>query len=188
MPSLDLLSEEALLQELGCPRTSPVIRSHGRALEPGMPAYLVCSTSFPVDKLCLQNLTKLIDFGELFLPSNKPHTLHTPLALRAPEVLFEDEWDHRVDLWSMGCMMFELVVENPCDSFVMDKERVVRQMIGSIGRLSGIWQRKWAVMHQEELVRGKKYSLQQWLEETYSDDDKAINFRQENIAKLGSYS
>jgi len=105
VPSLDSLTEEALMNRLQPPRTGKVTRLSGKALEPGIPEYLVSPTSLPVSDLTSTSSVKIVDFGESFLSDNKPGTLHTPLVVRAPEVIFEDDWDYRVDLWSMGCMV-----------------------------------------------------------------------------------
>lgn len=46
--------------------------------------------------------------------------------------------------------MFELVVgQPPFDSFLIDKDHVIRQMIESVGDLPEKWQRKWALMQRE---------------------------------------
>jgi serine/threonine-protein kinase SRPK3 len=103
IPSLDSISEEALLDRLGSPRTGLIRAFDEGPLPPGIPRYLVWSADTPADKASLETSIKLIDFGESFLPGNRPQTLHTPLALRAPELLLGDEWDSRVDLWASGC-------------------------------------------------------------------------------------
>ena len=75
--------------------------------EPGVPEYLVRPASYSV-RTSLSELIKIVDYGESFLDPDPPATLHTPLAIRAPEVVFEDNFDHRVDLWSMGCLVSSL--------------------------------------------------------------------------------
>ena len=71
-----------------------------------MPAYLVRPTSYPADlSLLQQQQIKIIDFGEPFSNNDVPETLHTPLCVRAPEVIFGEKLDYRVDLWSAGCMV-----------------------------------------------------------------------------------
>lgn len=74
-----------------------------------MPSYLVQPTSFLVDSvresLRSSPIVKIIDFGESFFDDQAPVKLHTPLAVRAPEVVFGDRIDHRVDMWSMGCLV-----------------------------------------------------------------------------------
>jgi serine/threonine-protein kinase SRPK3 len=103
LPPLDSLSEETLLNRLGSPRTDLVSALDRRPLPPGMPKYLVWPANIPLDKSSLEAPIKLIDFGESFLPDYKPQTLHTPLALRAPELLLGENWDARADLWTLGC-------------------------------------------------------------------------------------
>lgn len=69
-----------------------------------MPEYLVWPARLPANDLNFEKSSvKLIDLGGSFLSDDKPKTLHTPLALRAPEVLFQGDYDLRVDCWSLGC-------------------------------------------------------------------------------------
>jgi serine/threonine-protein kinase SRPK3 len=70
-----------------------------------MPSYLVRPTSYPADVSSPQQQIKIIDFGESFSEHDVPETLHTPLCVRAPEVIFGEKLDYRVDLWSAGCMV-----------------------------------------------------------------------------------
>jgi serine/threonine-protein kinase SRPK3 len=104
IPSLHTLTEDELLKKLGKTRTGPVTRKDGNPLEANMPAYLVGPASYPVN-LSLPQQIKIIDFGESFPSTDVPETINTPICLRAPEVLFEDKLDYRVDLWSAGCLV-----------------------------------------------------------------------------------
>ena len=62
------------------------------------------------DILLLSSPTvKIIDFGEAFFKDSVPGTLHTPLSVRAPEVIFGDAFDRRVDMWSAGCLVGRLI-------------------------------------------------------------------------------
>jgi serine/threonine-protein kinase SRPK3 len=97
------MSEEAVLDKLGSPQTGLVRTSDGQPLPPGMPRYLVWPAENPINRSTLETPIKLIDFGESFLPGDRPQTLNTPLALRAPELLLGDEWDFKADLWTLGC-------------------------------------------------------------------------------------
>jgi serine/threonine-protein kinase SRPK3 len=97
------MSEKIVLDRLGSPQTGLVRASDGQPLTPGMPRYLVCPAKIPIDEFDLNAPIKLIDFGESFLPDDRPQTSHTPLALRAPEALLGNEWDSRTDLWTLGC-------------------------------------------------------------------------------------
>lgn len=100
---MDDVPEQEFVGTLGKPETGRVYKSDGKDLGPGIPQYIVrparrssCRSS---------SFIKIVDFGESFLQQNAPQTLHTPLPVRAPEVIFGDRLDYRVDLWSLGCMV-----------------------------------------------------------------------------------
>lgn len=95
--------EQEFVETLGRPEIGRVDRSDGKDLGPGVPQYIVR----PVRRLPyrLSPSIKIVDFGESFLQQSAPQTLHTPLPVRAPEVIFGDHLDYRVDLWSLGCMV-----------------------------------------------------------------------------------
>lgn len=46
---------------------------------------------------------RLIDFGEAFAHGDEPSKLAQPRGLEAPETIFTDSFDYRVDLWRVGC-------------------------------------------------------------------------------------
>lgn len=100
-----LTCDDELSKRLGTPEIGQVQRSDGEPLEPGVPRYIVRPSSYPVDSSTLSGPVKIVDFGESFLDTDPPTTLRTPLAVRAPEALFGDQIDHRVDLWGMGCLV-----------------------------------------------------------------------------------
>lgn len=109
MPCFDKITEEAFFEMVGKPEIGRVQRRDGNDHELGVPEYIVKPTSY---RTCLWNSAqsiKIIDFGESFSCPAVPHTLHTPLPVRAPEVIFQDKIDHHVDLWSMGCMVREMI-------------------------------------------------------------------------------
>lgn len=92
---------------LGKPETGHVRRRDGKRLEPGIPKYVVKPASHLNQLRNSAPTIKIIDFGQSFLPTAVPQNLHTPLPVKAPELLFKDSFDYRVDLWSMGCMVGE---------------------------------------------------------------------------------
>lgn len=101
--SMDNVPETEFIETLGKPDIGQVHTRDGKALEPGIPEYIVRPAgmhSWP-----LSNTIKIVDFGESFLQQTVPETLHTPLSVRAPEIIFKDRLDYRVDLWSLGCMV-----------------------------------------------------------------------------------
>ncbi|KAG5301304.1 protein kinase [Histoplasma ohiense] len=145
MPCMDDVTEEGFTEMLGQPEIGYVQRSDGQDLEPGIPEYIVKPTSYRTHSWNPAQSIKIIDFGESFLSSAVPQTLHTPLSVRAPEVIFQDHIDYRVDLWSMGCMLFELFTgQPPFDTFFITPAILVGQMREMASddipeRWQGIW-------------------------------------------------
>jgi serine/threonine-protein kinase SRPK3 len=105
VPSLQDLTEAELVRKLGTPETGPIRRKDGSSLDYGMPQYLVRPRSFPPDLKSSTNAIKIIDYGQSFLRHDTPDEFNTPLPVRAPEIIFKDAVDYRMDLWSMGCMV-----------------------------------------------------------------------------------
>lgn len=104
IPSLQALREEDFIRKLGRPETGTVQRTDGQPLESSLPRYLVRPTSYHQD---IETSIKIIDFGQSFFSRDEspPDTLHTPFPYRAPEIIFRDKLDYRVDLWSMACLV-----------------------------------------------------------------------------------
>jgi serine/threonine protein kinase len=105
IPHIHALEEDEFFRKLKPPEIGQITRMDGKPLEPGMPEYLVRPASYPVALALASCPIKLVDFGETFMSNDIPGTLHTPLPVRAPEIIFGDKLDYRVDLWSMGCMV-----------------------------------------------------------------------------------
>ena len=102
---MQALREEEFLQTLGRPETEIVQRKDGQSLGPGVPRYLVKPTSYPIDLKSSFRSIKIVDFGQPFLSDECPGALNTPLPVRAPEIIFRDKVDYRIDLWSMDCLV-----------------------------------------------------------------------------------
>ncbi|QSS65368.1 hypothetical protein I7I51_06210 [Histoplasma capsulatum] len=110
LSNMNNLIKKAFTQMLGEPEMSYIQRNDEKDLNQPYQKHLWNSA----------HTIKLADFGESFLPTMIPQTLRTPLSVRAPEVVFQDCSDCRVDLWSMGCMLFELFVgQHPFDTLLI---------------------------------------------------------------------
>ena len=75
-----------------------------------MPGYEVvpnayCEKRHVEDKI--DNPVKILDFGESFVFDDRPRNLSQPAILKAPEVMYGDVLDYRVDLWGLGCLVSE---------------------------------------------------------------------------------
>jgi non-specific serine/threonine protein kinase len=51
--------------------------------------------------------------GEIAFLREEPKTPITPVALRAPELIFGDPFDQSIDVWSIGCLLFEFLTGTP---------------------------------------------------------------------------
>ncbi|KAL5493770.1 hypothetical protein EMCRGX_G014994 [Ephydatia muelleri] len=59
-------------------------------------------------KLVKSSEVKLIDFGSATFDDEHHSTVVSTRHYRAPEVILELGWTHPCDMWSVGCIMFEL--------------------------------------------------------------------------------
>ncbi|KAJ5413494.1 hypothetical protein N7465_005799 [Penicillium sp. CMV-2018d] len=192
IPCMDNATEQQLTENLRKPEIGHVRRSDGKDLEPGIPRYIVRPTSYWMRSRNLAQPIKIVDFGESFLSKTVPKTLHTPLPVRAPEVIFQDHIDYRVDLWSMGCMvwqLFELFVgQPPFDSFLITPTILVGQMQEMASDdLPERWHGIWETMKgdHDEPPSSTVPNLQEWLEELYFDSPHSPDLTKEDIARLG---
>ncbi|KAJ4226658.1 hypothetical protein NW760_008729 [Fusarium oxysporum] len=192
IPELHLLSERCFIARLGEPEMGLVTRRDGKSLSSNIPTCIVRPSSFrhkDVQRLLSSPSIQIIDFGEAFFNYDALNTLHTPLPVRAPEIVFGDRLDNRVDLWSTGCLMFELVTgQPPFDVVMLTPPMLVQQMIELIDdELPSRWQAKWKEMEGEGLQQQDAWKLQSWMEEVYFDDNKHLEFTRDElraIAKL----
>ncbi|KPM42257.1 hypothetical protein AK830_g4292 [Neonectria ditissima] len=197
LPLLDSAGEDELSRILGKPELGQVRRVNGEPLESGVPKYLVRPSSYPSSVLSLPDSVKIVDYGESFLDTDPPATLHTPLAVRAPEVVLGDSFDHRVDLWSMGCLLFELFTRQPpFDVLMLTPGTLVEQMEElATDRLPEPWTERANRLRElsvgssqtedEEDKTASTHALQQWLEEVYFDEGKKAELSPEDVRKLG---
>jgi serine/threonine protein kinase len=106
IPGLDSLSEEDFVACLGDIEADTVTRRDGGPLPDNVPTQVIRPATFPRREVFLFCPSiKIIDFGESFFGHNPPPNLQTAVAIRPPEVLFNDRVDCRVDLWSGGCLV-----------------------------------------------------------------------------------
>ncbi|CAJ0549405.1 Ff.00g030180.m01.CDS01 [Fusarium sp. VM40] len=128
---LDSLNEQDFIARLGEPEIGAVTRFDGGPLTDKIPTQIIRPALFRRRDLMRSCPSiKIIDFGEAFFSNNAPGTLHTPLSVRAPEIVFGDRLDHRVDIWSAGCLIFELITgQPPFDVVMLTPSVLVGQMM-----------------------------------------------------------
>ncbi|BCS07329.1 hypothetical protein ALUC_11710A [Aspergillus luchuensis] len=181
------IPEDEFINLLGKPDVRYVHCNDGGRLGHGIPEYIVRPASLHSRSWPLSDTIKLVDFGESFPRKDAPKTLHTPLVVRAPEVIFKDRLDYRVDLWSLGCMLFELFVgQPPFDSFLITPKILVEQMQEMGGEaLPDRWAPLWESMRGENATEAGGPGLQEWLEEMYFDGERKEDMTRDDIVELG---
>lgn len=107
--NLSNVAEEDLFEVLGLPETEELVRLHGKPLDKGLPKHMVKAAEWDewVDED--EEDLRVLDLGEAFLQGHEPKTLSQPGQLQAPETIFGNSFDHRVDLWRAGCMVSGLM-------------------------------------------------------------------------------
>ncbi|SMY28961.1 unnamed protein product [Zymoseptoria tritici ST99CH_1A5] len=194
VPPAHSLSTEDFVQIYGAPETMPVVRKEGQPIvEAGIPPYLVAPGTRKDDLDVDTVNVKIVDFGGAFIQSTSALEIHTPLVVRAPEAIFRDEYvDTRVDLWGLGCMIFELVAgQPPFDNILVTPPSLVRQMLTLTGdALPERWHAKWQAMsdgstdedgEEEEDSR----TLQSWLEEVYLEGEGEAGLSRDDLRRVG---
>ncbi|KAI0879378.1 kinase-like domain-containing protein [Hypoxylon argillaceum] len=191
LPTLTFLNESRFLEKFGRPETMPVRSLDGMALTAHVPNYIVRPISFNVQDIregLRTSTAKIIDFGEAFFQSQNAAAVHTPLVVRAPEAIFDDCIDQRIDMWSMGCLLFELVAgQPPFDAVMLTRAILVSEMMEFCGdELPDRWREKLDAMGMGRTgsTSDTPCTLLDWLEDIYFDDNKVSEFTRQDIARV----
>ncbi|KZT08211.1 kinase-like protein [Laetiporus sulphureus 93-53] len=70
------------------------------------------STARDLSDNCSIPIFKLTDFGTSAFVDGYHSDIIQPVALRAPEVVIGCGWDKKADIWSVGCLVFEMLTGN----------------------------------------------------------------------------
>ncbi|KAF4459610.1 kinase [Fusarium albosuccineum] len=107
---LNGLSEHEVLRILGAPVQNPILKNFTTAHdEPSIPQYLVYPVKWgDMPSHHISEQPSIIDFGEFFNESKPPDELGIPLAYRSPEFILENKIGVGVDIWALGCTIFEI--------------------------------------------------------------------------------
>ncbi|KAK8074105.1 kinase-like protein [Apiospora phragmitis] len=117
LDDIDSRSEEVLRQDeddvQAGPVSSPVQRLDGKP-DKWSPEYLYVAQSLaPFTQIAEGFQIKLSDMGGAFFFTDPPAKPVVPTGLRAPELVLAGEVNKTVDVWSFGCLVFELMTGQP---------------------------------------------------------------------------
>ncbi|OBT82864.1 hypothetical protein VE02_08567 [Pseudogymnoascus sp. 03VT05] len=115
LQDLDSKDEEALQQEENEESESispPVERLDGKQ-DIWAPRYLCIAQPLTPFIYYGEGFTIKSDMGGAYFLTDPPKKPVTPLGLRAPELFLTGTVDKTLDMWSFGCLIFELVTGQP---------------------------------------------------------------------------
>ncbi|KAK9769112.1 putative Serine protein kinase [Seiridium cardinale] len=93
--------------------SAPVQRLDGKQ-DRWAPRYLCIAEPLVPSAPCDEgSKIKLGDMGGAFFFTDPPRKLVTPLGLRPPELILTGEVHRTIDIWSFGCLIFQLITGQP---------------------------------------------------------------------------
>ncbi|KAL6229441.1 hypothetical protein BDW75DRAFT_249664 [Aspergillus navahoensis] len=101
---------------LGPPEFSPVRWLEGTTVDGSAPHYFdSCAemSSQLNDAHFSDLLVKIGDLGGIIQEQGCNHRPVTPTALRATELIHQNSWNAGIDVWALGCLIFELATNEP---------------------------------------------------------------------------
>ena len=102
------MTEECLFEVLGSPEPVELVRVDGKPTSKNVPSQLVAAVSwFDWTDEDEEDL-RIIDLGEAFLQGGGNKKLAQPSSMQAPETIFTDSLDHRLDVWRAGIVVRKL--------------------------------------------------------------------------------
>ncbi|KAK5683986.1 hypothetical protein LTS10_003850 [Elasticomyces elasticus] len=142
---IDDWTEEQIFARFGPPRTHKLVLASGADPGESAPRYVVEPACRP-DAKYLTHDALLVDFGEAFRFDNAPQArdIGIPLMYRAPETIFESKFTSASEIWSLGCLLFEIRAGDPLfKGFMGGCDEILWQMVQTKGKLPERWWDAW---------------------------------------------
>ncbi|KAI0883989.1 kinase-like domain-containing protein [Annulohypoxylon maeteangense] len=166
--------------------------------DPWAPEYLIQPEPlYEYTSLDLEPLAKITDLGSAFLEDYPPAETVTAVAFRAPELIFGRPFGKGIDIWSFGCLLFELLTGSslfcvsPLGGDKLDEsindEHLIQffDLLGPLPEtLFSRWRRRWEYFDQE----GKRLYPVNHADEGSDDLDMADTASDDaETSELGSF-
>lgn len=129
---------------MGEPQRLPIERLDGNPNGPEVPEYCVPPAFiFESSEEIVDSQIIITDFGEAFFQNEKREELHAPMLLVPPEIFFGDGGPP-IDVWTLGCTLYEILGERPLfEGFMLDKDHMLAEMVSTLGDLPKHWWDIW---------------------------------------------
>jgi serine/threonine-protein kinase SRPK3 len=135
-------TEDEIYRYLGPPKTAPLLLLDGTPAPAFAPTHVVDALDY--SHLNMEHLSSnvlITDFGEAFFKDNVPKGLGTPASFSAPELLFGYQPSCAVDLWALGCLIFEIHTFRVLIPTIFGSDQEALAMaIETVGALPEAWQ------------------------------------------------
>ncbi|KAL9097103.1 MAG: hypothetical protein Q9165_000529, partial [Trypethelium subeluteriae] len=151
--NLGKLSKKKLFRIIGRPKWEPLIRLDGNVIEHGMPKQLVKTAKWDNWIEEDEEDIRLFDFGNAFAHGDESFKLMQAPGLEAPETIFTNSFDYRVDLWRVGYTIYTLLFASRPFQSLGEIDFVVLQMIKFVEELPKEWEPKWTLIKAESRHR-----------------------------------
>ncbi|TGJ82074.1 hypothetical protein E0Z10_g6685 [Xylaria hypoxylon] len=191
IPRLRLLDEEEFIDTLQLPQLELINTPDSTRSPDNLPPYLVWKPRWNDRKIQEEIRSspkvKMIDFGESFYHGQSPSELNVSLPSYPPEALFGDPLGGRVDLWAMGCLLFELFTrETRFSSDLIARDDLAKQMVlGSADELPTRWKGKWHEIEKTgPTLLHRSIEFRQWFERVYYQHGCEKELTERDVAKV----
>ncbi|PGH04679.1 CMGC/SRPK protein kinase [Blastomyces parvus] len=172
-PAISALSEDRIMSRFGQPVTGAVSRQDGQQCPTSMPPYLVR----PISIRGNDAEVGILDLGNAFFHENPPTHLSNPWHVCAPESLYNQPLDKFVDMWSMGCLLFELITGRTfMDSFLAKRIDMITGLKGILGQPPSEWYNDLDdnVRNTLDNTRIRNMGMVRYLQLNYNHDDSQL--------------
>ncbi|KAJ9196824.1 hypothetical protein DTO166G4_662 [Paecilomyces variotii] len=135
-----VMQNEVFLQP---PEFSPVKWLEGTKADNSAPNYLVSSQRRrgQLDNIDISTISvKIGDLGGAMWDQQCDQLPVIPTALRPPELIHRNPWDAKIDIWALGCVIFELATNEPLfplGTFGLSAEQIDKEHDFLIGQILG---------------------------------------------------
>lgn len=149
---LDGLSEGEVLQVLGKPEKNYVLQGSAKGHDKStVPQYLVYSVDWEkVPRRFIAEDTCIIDFGQSFYITKPRENIGLTGPYRSPELLLENLVTIGVDLWALGCSLFEIRTGRKLfNCFDDEDDDYLDAMVQILGKMPEPW---WSTTWTERRV------------------------------------